>query len=92
MRVTIELPEDVAKVLGAKWGDAERGATMCVAIEGYRSGALTQAQVRRMLGLETSMQVDALLKEAGVYLEYTDEDFAQDVETSRRISSAFRQP
>jgi predicted HTH domain antitoxin len=85
MQVTIDIPEDVAKGLQAKWSDVERGALECVAIEGYRSGALTTEQVRRMLGYGTRMQVDELLKKAGVYLEYTDEDFAQDIETNRRF-------
>lgn len=66
------------------------GAKECIAIEGYRSGALTTKQVRRMLGLGTRMQVDALLKQAGVYLEYTDEEFAQDIETNSSVSPAFR--
>ncbi len=85
MQVTIDLPEDVAKGMQAKWHDVERGALECIAIEGYRSGTLTTEQVRRMLGLGTRMQVDALLKAAGVYLEYTEEEFAQDIETNSRF-------
>ena len=89
MQVTIDLPEDAAKGLQAKWNDVERGAKEFIAIEDFRSGALTTEQVRRMLGLATRMQVDGLLKQAGVYLEYTDEEFAQDTETSRQFSTDF---
>ncbi len=49
MQVTIDLPEDVARELQAKWHDLERGALECVAIEVYRSGVLPTEQVRRML-------------------------------------------
>ncbi len=67
MQVTIDLPEDVAKGLQAKWNDVERGAKECIAIEGFRSGALTTEQVRRMLGLETRMQGDGFA-EAGRHI------------------------
>jgi hypothetical protein len=92
MQVTIDLPEDVARELQAKCHDLERGTLECVAIEGCRSGVLTTEQVRRTPGLGTKMQVNALLKEAGVYLDYTNEEFAQDIETNCRVLSLFSQP
>ncbi len=91
MSVTIELPEEIEQQLEAQWGDLPRRALEALAIEGYRSGTLTQAQVRRMLGLETSMEVDGLLKQAGVYLEQTVADVERDAATSRQISSRRRE-
>jgi len=41
----------------------EIGALESLALEAYRSHALTAAQLRRLLGFETRMQVDAFLKE-----------------------------
>jgi hypothetical protein len=41
-----------------------------VALEGYRSGALSESDVREMLGFPTRMQVHAFLKEHSVYLQY----------------------
>lgn len=90
MSVTIELPEEIEQQLETEWGDLPRRALEALAIEGYRSGALTQAQVRRMLGYETSMEVDGLLKQAGLYLEQSIEDVERDTATSRRISSQHR--
>ena len=58
-------------------------AREAIAIEGYRSGALSQDQVQRLLGLASRWEVDALLKRAGVYLDYTEEDVAREVEDSR---------
>ena len=40
-------------------------ALEALALEGYRSGKLSQAQVRRMLGYETRAQVDGFLKRHG---------------------------
>src|SRR5437899_11817997 len=54
------------------------------ALEGYLSHALTAAQLRRLLGFETRMQVDAFLKEHEVY-DLTVADFEQDRETLRQL-------
>jgi predicted HTH domain antitoxin len=83
MHIAVDLPEDIAERLQTKWGDLSRAAREAIAIEGYRSGALSQDQVQRLLGLASRWEVDALLKRAGVYLDYTEEDVAREVEDSR---------
>ncbi len=85
MQVAIELPEDIAEELRAKWKDMPRHVLENVALQGYRSGVLTQEQVRRLLGLETRMEVDGFLKEHGAYLEYTLEDLERDREAHRQL-------
>ena len=80
MEVTINLPDDVAGVFSANGEDIEREVLEATALEGYRSGKLSQAQVRRMLNLATDMQVDAFLKEHGVYLEYDLSDIKRETE------------
>ena len=55
-----------------------------LALETYRSQALPAAQLRRLLGFETRMQVDAFLKEHDVY-DFTATDFEQDRETLRQF-------
>jgi hypothetical protein len=49
------------------------------ALEGYRSGTLTEEQVRMALGYGTRMQVHGFLKDHGVYLNYNQEDLEQDM-------------
>ena len=61
-RVTIQLPDDISAALGDHWDDAPRRSLEAIAVDAYRTGALTEAQVRRLLGLETRLQVHALLK------------------------------
>ena len=63
MDVTISLPEDISESLAGQWGNVSRHALETIAAEGYRTGALAEAQVRRLLGLETRFEVHALLKE-----------------------------
>ena len=41
-----------------------------IAIEGYRSGALTEHQVQRLLGLDSRFEVHGLLKEHHVPLRW----------------------
>ena len=63
MQITLELPEDIAQGLGSRWKDLPRAALESLALEAYRSHALTAAQLRRFLGFETRVQVDDFLKE-----------------------------
>jgi predicted HTH domain antitoxin len=85
MQVNIDLPQDVTEALQEKWGDLPRRTLESVAIEGYRTGALTEGQIRRMLGFETRMEVHELLKKAGVPLDYGEADLAHDIATHRKL-------
>ncbi|HLI86722.1 MAG TPA: UPF0175 family protein [Bryobacteraceae bacterium] len=84
MQITLELPEDIVRGLETKWKNLPRAALESLALEAYRAQALTAAQLRRLLGFETRMQVDAFLKEHGV-CDYTAEDFDRDRETLRQL-------
>ncbi len=84
MQVTLNLPEDIGHELEARFQDLPRAALESLALEAYRSGALTEFQVQRLLGFQTRLEVDGFLKSHGVYLNYTLEDLDRDTETSRR--------
>lgn len=84
MRITVELPEDIAQGLGAKWPDLSRAALESLAVEAYRSGVLTASQLRRLLGFATAMQTDEFLKRHEVY-DYTAADLEHDRETLREL-------
>lgn len=84
MEVTINLPEDVAKVFIDNGENIEREVLEATALEGYREGKLSQAQVRRMLGFATDMQTDAFLKEHQIYIEYDIEDIKRETDFSIR--------
>jgi hypothetical protein len=84
MQITLELPEDIADGLASRWKDLPRAALESLALEAYRARALTAAQLRRLLGFETRMQVDAFLKEHEIY-DYSAADFEQDRETLRLL-------
>jgi Uncharacterised protein family (UPF0175) len=91
MQITIELPEDIVVRLESKWKDLPRAALESLALEAYRSHALTAAQLRRLLVFETRMQVDAFLKEHEVF-DYSAADFEQDRETLRELRMRVARP
>jgi len=85
MEVTLSLPEDISESLQRRWANVSRHALETVAVEGYRTGALTETQVRRLLGLETRFEVHALLKEHKVPLHYTQADLEDDLGAHRSL-------
>ena len=85
MKVTIQLPEDISAALEAQWDNIPRRSLEAIAIEGYRTGGLTEAQVRRLLELDTRFQVHALLKEHHVPLRYTEADVEADLAAHREL-------
>jgi len=85
MRVTIQLPDDISEALAEQWDDVTRRSLEAIAVEAYRTGALTDAQVRRLLGLASRFQVHALLKEHHVPLRYTTADLEEDLEAQREL-------
>jgi predicted HTH domain antitoxin len=86
MNVAIDLPEDIARQLEAAWVNMPRRALEAIAVEGYRSGALTRAQVGRLLAL-SYWETEAFLKERQAYLPYNEADVAQDRLTLDRVLS-----
>lgn len=55
------------------------------ALEGFKSGQLTSAQLQQMLGFESRFEVDGFLKERGVFFDYSAEELAHEEETSQRL-------
>lgn len=51
-----------------------RAVVEAVAIEAYRSGAITPAQVQEMLGLGSRWETEAFLHRAEAYHDYTMDD------------------
>jgi predicted HTH domain antitoxin len=85
MKVTIDLPEDIAAALEARWDNVPRRTLEALAVEGYRTSALTETQVRRLLDLDSRFQVHALLKEHHVPLRYTEADLETDLSAHRAL-------
>ena len=85
MKITVELPDDIARR-----PDPGREALEALAIEGYRSGALTHHEAGQLLQL-SRFEFDGFLKARNVYDHAYDlKDFEQDIETLRRLEASGR--
>jgi len=91
IQVTLDIPDDMAGKLASHGQDPARAALEGVAIEGYRSGALSAFQTRRLLGFETRYELDGFLKAHCVWEHaYGLEDLEQDRQTLRQLESECR--
>lgn len=91
MRVTVDIPDDVARKLAPEGRSAARAALEAVAIEGYRSGILSAYQTRRLLGFETRYELDGFLKAHNVLdRAYDIEDLERDRRTMEELEAESR--
>ncbi|HEY7333346.1 MAG TPA: UPF0175 family protein [Bryobacteraceae bacterium] len=77
LTLTIQLPDNLVSQLGAEGRDLQRAALEAFAVEEYRAKRLTHSQVGALLGL-SRWEVDGLLKQHQVWLDYTMEDFRKE--------------
>jgi predicted HTH domain antitoxin len=74
MTITLQLPDDIAE-----HANAGREALEALAIEGYRSGALTHYQASHLLGLSRSEFDDFLIERKIEDHAFSIEDLKQDL-------------
>ncbi len=86
MTITIEIPDELVRHLLPEGQDPARAVLEAVALQGYRSDQLAEADIRRLLGFETTPEVHGFLKQHGVFLHYTIEDLEHDREVARRVA------
>ena len=82
MLVTLELPEDLARLFGESSTALNRVTLEAFALEGLRTGKLTVAQGRRLLGTSSRYEMDGFLKSRGVFLDLSAEDVKRDAEVA----------
>ena len=66
-----EILDDLVGQLNAAGGDLTRRALKALALEEYKSGHITKAEVRRLLGFSTRYELDGFLKAREVWADYT---------------------
>ena len=65
MNVTIALPDDLAARLGSE-SELERRALEALALEEYRAGRMTRAELQHLLGLADGSEFDGFLQAHGI--------------------------
>jgi len=86
VNVAIDIPDDIGQLLAAQAGDVSRVVLEAVAIEAYRSGAITPAQVQQMLGLPSRWETESFLSRAKAFHDYTMDDLERDIAAIRDTS------
>ena len=66
MNLTLPIPDDLAERLGANGADLTRRALEALAVEEYRAGHLTDADLCRMLGLSAGDDLLLFLRAHGL--------------------------
>jgi len=85
MEVTWHIPDDLASQLNAAGDDLSRRALEALVADEYRRGRLSKPDLRRLLGFETSDQIDQFLKAHDVWIDYTLEDLERERAGLRRL-------
>jgi hypothetical protein len=85
MNLTVEIPDDLAGRLNASGGDLSRRALETLGLEEYKSGRITKAELRRLLGLSSRYELDGFLKAHQVWVDYTVEDFRRELQDLKRL-------
>jgi hypothetical protein len=84
MEITLNIPDELARLIGTA-GDIERRALEALALEEFKAGRLTKAELRRVLGFETRYELDGFLKTHEVYEPYTLEDLERERRDLQRL-------
>ncbi len=85
MTITVEIPEELARRLNADPKQLPRRALEALVLDAHRQGHLSEAEVGRMLGIESRFQIEAFLKNQGVELAYTREDLEYERQMHREL-------
>lgn len=86
MNAAIEIPDDIGHVLSSQAGGVSRAVLEAVAVESYRSGAITTLQVQQMPGMDSRWQTESFLAGSGVCHDYTMDDLERDIAAIRNAS------
>jgi hypothetical protein len=76
MYLTVEIPDDAiaTRLNTAAGGNLSRRALEALLADEYKHDRLTKSELQRLLGIETSYDLDGFLKAHDVWIEYTRED------------------
>lgn len=89
MQITLEIPDDLAAILGGSGQDLTRAALEAIGLEAYRQRRISGYQLRTLLGISSRYEMDGFLKEHRV-ATYTAEDFEDDLATIRELEAKRR--
>jgi hypothetical protein len=75
----------LAEQLSAAGGDLSRRALEALGLQEYKSGRITKAVLRRLLGFTSRYELDGFLKAHDVLIDYTVDDFHRKIQDVTRL-------
>lgn len=88
MTLTLQIPDRAAATLRNAWDDLPQATRESLAVEGYRSGKLSCAEVGDLLGHSSRWESEDFLAAHGVWPGATVEDLQSDLATLDRLRGA----
>jgi hypothetical protein len=85
MTITLRLSDRIAAVLQNAWDDLPRATLESLAMEGYRSGRLSQSEVGELLGHASRWESEEFLAAHGVWPGTTVAEFQSDLAALDRL-------
>jgi hypothetical protein len=85
MQITLEIPEDIARSIASTSGSLDRAALEGLAAEAYRSGGISEQQLKTLLDLPSRFAVHEWLAKRQIPLRYTEADLADDLATLSKL-------
>jgi hypothetical protein len=82
--ITVRIPDDLARRLGTG-GEVERRVLEALALDEFRQGHLSRAELRQLLSFATRAKLDEFLTAHGVFGTYMPEDLEHDRRDLQRL-------
>ncbi len=84
MEITLTIPDALARLIGTA-ADIERRALEALALDEFRQGHLSRAELRELLGFATRAELDEFLKAHDVSGSYSPGDLERDRQELDRL-------
>ena len=84
MRISLEIPDELAASFLAPGQDPARVALEAIGLEAYRERRISAYQLRMLLGIPSRWELESFLHDHQVET-YTAEDFEHDLATLRNV-------
>jgi hypothetical protein len=88
MTVTLTIPDSISAALIEKFPDPGRAALEALAAKAYAAGCVSVEGVRRLLGLASRWDAEALLKQHEVMPAVSAEDITHDLDCLDKVLEA----
>lgn len=85
MKIWLDLPDNAIGQLAEEGRDLSRTALEALAIDAYRTNRITAHQLCTLLEIPSRYELDGFLKQHGVPLDYSIDDFEGEGATSVRL-------